>query len=93
MSDNTQRPGMERHLQTIISAVALALMFWVFTEVQELTITVATQTVEITALRDQVSVGIDDRYRAKDATRDFSSRDRRMDAMERRIDRLEGRDP
>ncbi len=44
--------GMVRHLPTTITAVSLALLFWVFTSVQDLSVSVARQTVQIEGLRE-----------------------------------------
>ncbi len=49
---NGQGNGVIRHLPTIITAVSLALLFWVFASVQDLSVSVARQTVQIEGLRE-----------------------------------------
>lgn len=75
---STLSNGMVRHLPTIITAVSLALLFWVFTSVQDLSVSVARQTEQINGLRGQL-VALN------------SGRDRRIDAIEARVERLESR--
>ena len=74
----------------LIVAVLL-LVVWIFTEVQDLTVTVATQTVEIKALNIAVANGVDDRYRARDADRDLKVVNDRIDEMKEHIEKLDNR--
>jgi hypothetical protein len=91
---------MERHIQTLIGAVLIGLVFWMGTTLNNtstgmavLDERVATLTGEVTALRTQVANGIDDRYRKTDASRDlarvwnhFAAVDDQLDELERRIE-------
>lgn len=90
---------VERHLQTIMGAVLVGLVFWVGTTLstaetqmavlEERVVTLAS---EVHALRSQVAKGIDDRYRRGDAQNDFgrvwnhfAEVDDRLDEIERRM--------
>ncbi len=83
------RNALERHFQTLVGAVALALLFWIFSSVQELNITVARQSEQIVELANKVAAGTNERYRISDAIRDFADRDRRLDRLETRVEKLE----
>jgi hypothetical protein len=90
---------MEKRVPTVIGgavpAIAvtapaiLGLLGWLFIAVQDLTVVVARQDENIDHLARQVSAGVDDRYRARDAERDFKARDERIADMERRLDHME----
>jgi hypothetical protein len=69
--------------------VALALLVWIFSSVQELQVTVATQNVTIGAIEGRLQEMSNDRYRGEDAKRDLSLVHSRMDDLGERVSRLE----
>ena len=84
--------GLERHIQTGIQLIIMALLAWNFTTVQELSVTIARQDEKISGLTSTITLLAsisDDRYREKDAERDFVLRDRAILAMDARIQDLE----
>ena len=89
---------MERHLQTAIGAVLIGLVFWVGntlstaeTQMAVLDERVSNLTTEVSALRGQIADGVDDRYRARDAQRDFSRVWAHMSSVDEQLDELERR--
>jgi hypothetical protein len=70
---------MERHLQTVIGAVLIGLVFWVGstltttqTQMAVLQSKLTSLAEEVAKMRHKVEEGVDDRYRASDARRDFN---------------------
>ena len=70
---------MERHVQTVLGAIIIALILWVGNTlttnqtqmaIMQTNLTVLTD--EVSKLRLKVEQGVDDRYRASDARRDFA---------------------
>ncbi len=87
---------LERHIQTVLAAVIVALLSWggfTLTEVSLQTAVlaerVATLSVKVAALEQKVDKGTEDRYRAADARRDLALRDQRLQTLEQRLARLE----
>ncbi len=75
------RPPWERHFQTVVGVIVLAIGGWVISSTQSQTIAVAVQTEQIKVLTqriDSLSVIAADRYTTKDAERDFALRDAEM---------------
>jgi len=84
--------GLERHFQTGIQLIIMGLLAWNFTTVQQLSITIARQDEKIgglTGTMNLLAAVSADRYREKDAERDFALRDRAILAMDDRIQNLE----
>ena len=84
--------GLERHFQTGIQLIIMGLLAWNFTTVQELSVTIARQDEKISSLTNTISVLATlsaDRYREKDADRDFALRDRAILALDGRLNDLE----
>ena len=84
--------GLERHFQTGIQLIIMGLLAWNFTTVQQLSITIARQDEKIGGLTSTLTLLASvsaDRYREKDAERDFALRDRAILAMDDRIQDLE----
>jgi len=84
--------GLERHFQTGIQLIIMGLLAWNFTTVQELSVTIARQDEKISGLTSTITLLAaisDDRYRQKDAERDFALRDRAIVAMDARLQDLE----
>jgi hypothetical protein len=87
---------VEKHIQTIVVAVCLALLLWAGTTIidmrdritrSEAVLTNVNATVQ--TLQVQLSSASDDRYRAADARRDFDVRDKKILELEGRITNLE----
>lgn len=87
---------IERHAQTVIAAIILALCVWMATSVSNMTTAVAVLQSRLASIEQRLTDFrglMNDRYRKEDAERDFRSRDFRLDSIERRLDRLENRAP
>lgn len=91
-----RKSDVEKHIQTIIAAVLLALVLWagstmldVRDRMTKLEAGGVALQAQVAALQVQLTAASDDRYRASDARRDFEARDRRMEKYEERLDRLE----
>jgi cell division protein FtsB len=83
-------------LQTILTSATLLLLSWNFMQTWELTVEAARLSERLAAVEVAVLNGVDDRYRSRDADRDFAQRDKALDAMgqavrdlEAKVDRLE----
>lgn len=70
---------MERHVQTVLGAIIIALILWVGntlttnqTQMAIMHTNLTVLTDEVSKLRAKVEQGVDDRYRASDARRDFA---------------------
>ncbi len=88
------RSAVERHFQTFVGVVMVALLFWIFNSVQDLTVKVAVQNLNIQILSktiEKLSVDTDDRYRSTEAKRDFYIRDAEINDIKKRITNLERR--
>ena len=72
---------LERHIQTLISAAALALLAWNFLQVQNLTVQVARMSEKLAALTERVDVTVEHRYNSVDAARDFRARDQILEDL------------
>lgn len=84
--------GLERHFQTGIQLIIMGLLAWNFTTVQQMAVTIGRNDVRVEALAEQIkllALITEDRYREKDAERDFALRDRAIVAMDARIQDLE----
>ena len=84
--------GLERHFQTGIQLIIMGLLAWNFTTVQQMAVTIGRNDVKVEALGEQIkllAIITADRYREKDAERDFALRDRAIVAMDARIQDLE----
>ena len=70
----------------------VALLVWNFKTVQEMSVTVARQEEKIVGLTATISMlsrVADDRYRSKDADKDFAMRDRIILSLDARVTALE----
>jgi len=84
--------GLERHFQTGIQLIIMGLLAWNFTTVQQMAVTIGRNDVRVEALAEQIkllAIVTADRYREKDAERDFALRDRAIVAMDGRLKDLE----
>ena len=85
--------GMERHVQTGIQLLIVGLLGWNFMTVQSMAITIARQEEKLIALTNTLTtlsaIGADDRYRGKDAGKDFALRDRAIVILDDRMTSLE----
>lgn len=91
MTNRQSQSALERHLQTLISVAALALLSWNFMQVQELSVSVARMTEQIVTLRAQTEAAMIDRYRGSDAAKDFAVRDQRLAEQGYQIREMGGR--
>ena len=96
MTDEKESGVIERHGQTVISALILGGIIWTGSTLIEVRESVAVQQMQINALTTDVAEQqrlslerTDERYRASDARRDFGTVNNRMDAFDRRIYGLE----
>ncbi len=95
MPDTTSpyaRHPWERHFQTVVGVIVLAIGGWVISSTQNQTVAVAVQTEQIKVLTqriDALSVISADRYTASDAERDFALRDAEMIRIWLRIRQVE----
>jgi len=93
MNTRTEGPRtLERHFQTGIQLVIMGLLAWNFTTVQSMSINLARNDEKIESLTAQIrllTAVADDRYREKDAERDFAIRDRAILAVDARLQNLE----
>ena len=92
--DRENTRSLEAHFRTIMQLVIVGLLAWNFTTLQEMSLTVARQEERIAALTKTLELmtsANDDRYRGAEARRDFASVYRRIEQMEKRVSRIEGR--
>lgn len=82
---------IERHFQSIIVTVLLAVSGWVAYTTQGTSVKVATLEEKVISLNDKLDMANIQSYRASDADRDLQIRDLRLDRLEDRLDRLEDR--
>lgn len=87
----SEKPLMEKHFQTIIVTILLAISGWVALTTQATSVQVATMKVQIETLSAKVENFSSDQYRSSEAVRDLMLRDQRLSRLEERIDRLEER--
>ncbi len=90
MSTESLRPLWERHIQTLFGAVAIGLLFWIFSEVQTSTVSIALLSQQVQILTDRIDTLTAGQYTAIDASRDLAIRDREIDRLAARIARMEG---
>ena len=102
VSTPEQRNTFERHFQTAIQITLVALIIWAGQQLVTTSHRVVSLEVKVGALEAAVMQGTDDRYRARDAQRDFDAMRREMTETNRlhdiyhrniedRIKKLEGR--
>lgn len=94
--DKENKSIFERHLQTGISTLLVGLILWVGTSVtnsreavarlEEKFIAVESQ---LSDLKSQVKLGVQDRYFRAEAVKDFTNINSRVDKIERRVHDLE----
>lgn len=89
MATESIRPLWERHLQTVFGAVAIGLLFWIFSEVQTSTVSIALLSQQVVVLTERIDTLTEGQYTSVDAARDFAMRDRELDRLGARIERLE----
>ena len=85
--DNYRRSALERHAQTVITAVVLAVLMWVAQSVVDLRDRVIRFEEKITNLQAQVNVGTDDRFRKSDWLREKERLDERFSALKNQVDK------
>lgn len=85
---------IERHFQSLVLALIVALVGWNLKTTVDTQIVVARQEEKIaglTRLIKLITTDMDDRYRLTDAKRDFAAVYVSMGHLEKRVDRIEGR--
>jgi hypothetical protein len=82
-----QRSALERHAQTVITAIVLAVLMWVAQSVVDLRDRVIRFEEKITNLQAQVNVGTDDRFRKSDWVREKERLDERFIALKNQVDK------
>jgi len=93
---------VERHIQTAIQVLLMALIFWAGQQLVQTSHRVVSLEVKVEALEMSMQGSMDDRYRARDAQRDFDAirreiaeKDKLHDtwhrSFEERVKKLEGR--
>lgn len=90
----SEKSIFERHLQTIIGFVVVAVMGWVGYNVNESAKKIVALDVKFESMQNQIDDiedGTRNRYTKTDATRDFELRDNNISSLLLRIDRLEQR--
>ena len=93
--DNAMK--LERHTQTILTAVIIGLIGWVGVTVTGTRTDLAKTAVSLDGLKDtvhKIEMRVDridelDRYSKEDADSALKMRDRRLDDLDRRLERLE----
>jgi hypothetical protein len=92
---STRGTIMERHAQTIIVAVLLALLLWTGTTLMGVRDDVTTLKVQVSNMEGQLRSASDDRFRASDWRREreiIDARFNRVEAMlEKHVDTMERR--
>ena len=73
MSTPEERTTFERHFQTAIQITLVALIIWAGQQLVTTSHRVVSLEVKVGALEAAVMQGTDDRYRARDAERDFNT--------------------
>ena len=96
--ENDLKSAMERHAQSVLALLIMALVTWVGVTIiglkdatTEIRGDVRLANVQIEALREQIKLSADDRYRKSQAEADFRLRDQRIENNERRISNLENK--
>lgn len=89
MATESVRPLWERHIQTFFGAVAIGLLFWIFSEVQTSTVSIALLSQQVQTLTERIDTLTEGQYTNSDATRDLALRDRDIDRLDARIARIE----
>jgi hypothetical protein len=82
-----QRSALERHAQTVITAIVLAVLMWVAQSVVDLRDRVIRFEEKITNLQAQVNVGTDDRFRKSDWVREKERLDERFVALKLQVEK------
>lgn len=86
------RSAIERHIQSGLAVIMIGLAGWIAMSVSHLTTDMAVMQSKVEAIQSRISdfrAAMNDRYRKEDAHRDLAARDRRLDRIEKRLDRLE----
>jgi len=74
---------VERHIQTAIQVILVALIFWAGQQLVQTSHRVVSLEVKVQALEHSMTGNMDDRYRARDAQRDFDAIRREMSEKDR----------
>lgn len=95
MSEETAEPmqarpsALERHAQTALSAVVVALVLWIGQAVSQQGQTIVRLETQVTSLQQVISSDNRNRYSADRAHAELALRDNRLGQLERRLDAAE----
>ena len=81
--------NVERHIQSALTALLVALVGWLTFTVQASSVEIARLTERLTALEQTMRVAAADKFSGLDAGRELALRDQRIDELNRRVERLE----
>lgn len=81
--------GFERHVQTIVTSITLALLLWVGQSLVDLRDRLTRFEERVVNLQAQVQQGTDDRFRGTDWRREKERIDERFLEMGRRLDKVD----
>jgi hypothetical protein len=88
-SHDRRQSGVERHIQTILTLCIVALMTWQLSTIEEMRVELAILSGRVDALAARVDDAASDRYRTIDSQRDFALRDKIIEGLEYRIQKIE----
>jgi hypothetical protein len=83
VEDERNGSAFERHFQTGIQLLLIALLLWAGQQLVQTGTRVVSLEVKVTALEMAMTSNMDDRYRARDAARDFEGIRREMAEKDR----------
>lgn len=83
MKTQLLRYGLERHVQTAIQIILVALILWSGQSTLEIKDKVARLEEQFRAVQKDLAIATNDRYTASQATRDFDNLSRRMASLEK----------
>jgi len=86
-----RKSDVEKHVQTVIVAVLLALLLWAGNALLEIKNDVTTLKVQVVTLTSEVRSGTDDRFRATDWRREKQLLDDRFIELRNNVRELDGR--
>jgi hypothetical protein len=82
---------VERHIQTAIQVILVALIFWAGQQLVQTSHRVVSLEVKVQALEHSMTGNMDDRYRARDAARDQALIWEAIRGCQANVDRLRDR--
>ena len=86
-----RKTDVEKHVQTVIVAVLLALLLWAGNSLLEIKNDVTTMKVQVATLTSEVRSGTDDRFRGTDWRREKQLLDDRFIELRNHVKDIDGR--